>query len=167
MWNRHVFSNILCTEELKWHNRMQVDSDFNVFRKIHRHIVPHRAWYIGKLNPHLRESAKYVVDLCALIRTEQSALLCDKCGQFFTNIVEHILCSCDTVLNLRDKLWEDIININPIEFSVYLDSLPSDELTQTLLSCDTVYDLDDDDRKYFSKICVTYVAKMCKMFYKQ
>jgi hypothetical protein len=36
-----------------------------------------------------------------------------------------MLFSCDFTVELREDLWRDIININPIDFSVYMDSLTS------------------------------------------
>ena len=53
-----------------------------------------------------------------------------------------MLFSCDFTVELREDLWRDIININPIDFSVYMDSLTSLEFTAELLSCDTKYELD-------------------------
>ncbi|CAG2221145.1 MIZ1 [Mytilus edulis] len=165
VWNRYISTSIANSENNRWQQRISVDSDFEVFRKIHKHIVPHRAWVIAKTNPNFREGAKYIVDLCSVIRSEESPLLCDKCGQFFYNIIEHIMCMCDRLSDLRAKLWEDLISINPIVFSVYLDNLTSSTFTATLLSCYTEYDLDNDNSIYFSKTCITHVQRMCSVFY--
>ncbi|CAG2250167.1 MIZ1 [Mytilus edulis] len=165
VWNRYISTSIAKSENNRWQQRISVDSDFEVFRKIHTHIVPHRAWVIAKTNPNFREGAKYIVDLCSVIRSEESPLLCDKCGQFFYNIIEHIMCMCDRLSDLRAKLWEDLISINPIVFSVYLDNLTSSTFTATLLSCYTEYDLDNDNSIYFSKTCITHVQRMCSVFY--
>ncbi|CAG2244259.1 MIZ1 [Mytilus edulis] len=150
VWNRYISTSIANSENNRWQQRISVDSDFEIFRKIHKHIVPHRAW---------------VIDLCSVIRTEESPLLCDKCGQFFYNVIEHIMCMCDRLSDLRAKLWEDLISINPIVFSVYLDNLTSSTFTATLLSCYTEYDLDNDNSIYFSKTCITHVQRMCSVFY--
>ncbi|CAG2195015.1 unnamed protein product [Mytilus edulis] len=162
VWNRYISTSIANSENNRWQQRISVDSDFEIFRKIHKHIVPHRAWVIAKTNPNFREGAKYIVDLCSVIRTEESPLLCDKCGQFFYNVIEHIMCMCDRLSDLRAKLWEDLISINPIVFSVYLDNLTSSTFTATLLSCYTEYDLDNDNSIYFSKTCITHVQRIGK-----
>jgi hypothetical protein len=52
----------------------------------------------------LRGAAKYVIDLCAIVRIEDEKLLCDKCGMFYFNIIEHILFSCDLFVELREDL---------------------------------------------------------------
>ncbi|VDI56079.1 Hypothetical predicted protein [Mytilus galloprovincialis] len=142
VWNRYVSTSIANSENNKWQQRISVDSDL-IFRKNHKHIVPHRAWVIAKINPNFREGAKYIVDLCSVIRTEESPLLCDKSGQFVYNVIKHVMCMYDRLSDLRAKLWEDLIDINPIVFSVYLDNLTSSTFTATLLSCYTEYDLDN------------------------
>ncbi|CAG2245958.1 unnamed protein product [Mytilus edulis] len=139
VWNNVVSQNIHKTEQLKWLERISNDSDFNFFKLIHPVIKLHKAWIIAKRYPDLRVASKYIIDLCAIVRIEAEQLLCEKCGKLFTNVLEHILCSCDFVLDYRNEMWRDIININPIQFSVYMDSLSSLEFTATILSCDTIY----------------------------
>jgi len=85
---------------------------------------------------------------------------------FYFNIIAHILFSCDFIVELREDLWRDIINSNPIDFSVYMESLTSLEFTAELLSCDTKYELDNDESMAFSKCCVFHVNTICKLFHK-
>ncbi|CAC5368390.1 unnamed protein product [Mytilus coruscus] len=158
VWNNVVSQNIHKTEQLKWLERISNDSDFNFFKLIHPVIKLHKAWIIAKRYPDLRVASKYIIDLCAVVRIEVEQLLCEKCGKLFSNVLEHILYSCDFVLDYRNEMWRDIININPIWFSVYMDSLSSLEFTATLLSCDTKYELDGDEFSIvFSKLCVQNV----------
>ena len=88
---------------------------------------------------------------------EEISLLCEKCGHFLSNIVIHIMCSCDRLGDVREQLWESLISIDPIDFSVYLDSLTPELFIATMLSCDTEYDLDDTNRNYLTRICITYM----------
>ena len=138
----------------------------NFFKLIHPVIKVHIAWAVAKLFPELRGAAKYVIDLCAIVRIEDEKLLCDKFGMFYFNIIEHILFSCDLIVELREDLWRDIININTIDFSMYMDSLTSLEFITELLSCDTKYELDNDASMPFSKCCVFHVNKICKLFHR-
>jgi hypothetical protein len=82
---------------------------------------------------------------------------------FYFNIIEHILFSCDFIVELREDLWRDIININPIDFSVYMDSLTSLKFTAELLSCDTKYELES---MAFSKCYVFHVNNIGKLFHR-
>ncbi|CAG2214579.1 unnamed protein product [Mytilus edulis] len=165
LWSIIVNQNINASEETWWSYRISCDNDFYMFRHIHSAIKPHKAWTIAKQFPELRVSAKYVIDLCSIVRYEDEHLLCDKCGKFFLNIVEHLLVSCDFIQDKRDDLWEDIININPIQFSVYMDSLSAHEFTTTILSCNTSYELENDELTFFSKTCVRHVETICRDFY--
>ena len=79
-------------------------------------------------------------------------------------LIEHLLVSCDRTRDKRDDFWQDIINIDPIDFSVYMDNLSSTDIICTVLSCDTTYELDQDELLFFSKICVHYVASTCRQF---
>ena len=85
---------------------------------------------------------------------------------FYFNIIEHILFSCDFIVELREDLWRDIINSIPTDFSVYMERLTSLEFTAELLSCDTKYQLDNDASMAFSKCCVFHVNTICKLFHK-
>ncbi|CAC5409328.1 unnamed protein product [Mytilus coruscus] len=89
VWNRYISASVESSEKNRWQQRISVDSDFKISRTIHKHIVPHRAWVIAKTRPSFREGAKYIVDLCSVTRTEESALLFDTCGQlFFVKVVD-------------------------------------------------------------------------------
>ncbi|CAG2253602.1 MIZ1 [Mytilus edulis] len=149
LWSVIVNQNINASEETWWSYRISCDNDFYMFRHIHSAIKPHKAWTIAKQFPELRVSAKYVIDLCSIVRYEDEHLLCDKCGKFFLNIVEHLLVSCDFIQDKRDDLWQDIININPIQFSVFMDSLSAHEFTTTILSCNTSYKLENEELTFF------------------
>ncbi len=146
-------NSIKTTEERLWLDRISNDSDFELFIKIHPTIRPHKAWNVAKLFPELRESAKYLIDLCSLMRQEPELLLCDRCGIFYLNIIEHLLTNCnhDDVRDRRDAFWQDIISIDPIEFSVFMDSLPQTDFTCMVLSCDTDFELNDHELNFFAK----------------
>ena len=105
-----------------WYARVSSDPEFGMFIKIHPTIKPQRAWTVLKQIPELCENVKYVIDLCCMVWLEPYQLLCDKCGTFFHDLIEHLLVACDYVINDRDDLWRDIINISPIQFSVFLDN---------------------------------------------
>ena len=51
----------------------------------------------------------------------------------------------DRTRDKRDDFWQDIINIDPIDFSVHMDNLSSTDFICTVLSCDTTYELDQDE----------------------
>jgi hypothetical protein len=99
-----------------------------------------------------------------MVRYDNRQLLCDKCDKLYQNIIDHLPVSCDRtrdkrddfwqdIINIdpdrtrdkRDDFWQDIINIDPIDFSVHMDNLSSTDFICTVLSCDTTYELDQDE----------------------
>ncbi len=67
--------------------------------------------------------------------------------------------------DLRDNMWQDIIAINPINFSVYMDNLNSLTFTAEILSCNTDFELDSVNEHYFSDLCVQHTKTICSSFY--
>ena len=63
--------------------------DFQLFRIIQPNIKPHKAWTVAKSFPEFRSDAKYVVDLCSMVRYDNRQLLCDKCGKLSSNIYSY------------------------------------------------------------------------------
>jgi hypothetical protein len=85
----------------------------------------------------------------------------DKRDDFWQDIIN---IDPDRTRDKRDDFWQDIINIDPIDFSVYMDSLSSTDFICTVISCDTTYELDQDELLFFSNICMHYVASTCRQF---
>ncbi|CAC5355172.1 unnamed protein product [Mytilus coruscus] len=61
VWNRYISASIASSENNTWQQRISFDSDVDIFRTIHKHIVPHRAWVIAKTNPDFRERANILL----------------------------------------------------------------------------------------------------------
>ena len=101
----------------------------------------------------------YIVSLCCLIRNTTNNFLCDKCGKFFNDPCIHATTSCDYLSNIRDKFWTEIISLDPITFSAFLGCKSDDELCFILLSCDTDFELDNDNMARFQLLYVTYVYR--------
>ena len=64
----------------------------------------------------------------------------------------------------RDEFWQDIINIDPTDFSVHMDNLSSTDCICTVLSRDTTYELDQDELLFFAKSCVHHLVSICRQF---
>ena len=166
-WASILKETIVKVEEINWLQRMSADDNFNFFRQIHRHIEPHKAWTVARNVPHLQAASKYVIDLCAIVRNEEEPLLCERCGGLFINIIEHIMVSCLITKGLRDDMWRDIINIDPIEFSVFVDSIDSLRFAASILAYKTEFELDLNNELSFAELCVRNTEKICKFFYRQ
>ncbi|CAC5393982.1 unnamed protein product [Mytilus coruscus] len=159
-------SQIYFEYELKeWQQRINIDSDFNIFKKIHKIFQPHPAWTVALDFPYLRKQANHIVSLCCLVHnTNSDIILCDKCGKLFTDPCIHAISSCDYLSDIRDEFWCELLCINPITFSAFLGSLADEDFCYILLSCETEFELDCEQKKRFQFLCVTYVYKFCKTF---
>ena len=74
-----------------WRERLVNDDDFQLFRIIQPDIKPHKTFTVAKSFPEFRNDAKYVVDLCSMVRYDNRQLLCEKFGKLYQNIIEHLL----------------------------------------------------------------------------
>lgn len=54
IWKRIVHRSIFEYELKEWQQRINIDSDFNIFKKIHEVFRPHPAWTVELDFPYLR-----------------------------------------------------------------------------------------------------------------
>ena len=68
------------SENNRWQQRISVDSDFEIFRTIHKHIaiVPHRAWVLLKViltsKKELNITLLNMPCVCTIVRLKSEAL---------------------------------------------------------------------------------------------
>ena len=93
---------------------MNTDKDFSLFRTLHNKIAPHAAWTAIMNYPGY---AQYLLTLCTFIRETSGTNLCHTCENVSSDLLRHILFSCDTTSELRDELWCALTDID-IELSV-------------------------------------------------
>lgn len=112
---------------IKWSKNVDFTDELwrwliSAFKVIHKTYEPHAAWSVALRHPHLRSQAHFLVSICCLIRNfkNNEVVLCDRCGKLFSDPIVHAVASCDYLEKIRDTFWCDVININPITFSVYL-----------------------------------------------
>ena len=86
-WTKFVKENVYSTKENLWRERLVNDDDLQLFIIIQPNIKPHKAWTVAKSFPEFRSNAKYVVDLCSMVRYANTQFLCDKCGKLYHNII--------------------------------------------------------------------------------
>ena len=160
IWKRIVKTAVQSNEVKMWTSRINSDDDFSAFKVIHKTYEPHAAWSVALRHPHLRPQAHFLVSICCLIRNfkNNEVVLCDRCGKLFSDPIVHAVASCDYLEKIRDKFWCDVININPITFSIYLANMSDNELCNCLLSCDSGdFHLDSKEQETFQTLCVRYI----------
>ncbi len=161
-WKRMVKTSIMNTEVNEWKIRMNNESDITAFRNIHKSYEPHPALIIASKYPNLKKHAHYLISVCCLIHdiTDANCLLCDRCGKTFCDPIVHAVTSCDFADDVRDEFWCEIIDINPIDFSVFLANKNEEELCYYLLSCcSDQFDLEPCELETFQLICLRYIHR--------
>ena len=56
----------------------------------------------------------------------------------------------------------NIIDTNPIEFSMYMGNLDDSSFVYHILSCRTGYELDQENLDTFAKMCIEFLWKFVK-----
>jgi hypothetical protein len=92
------------------------------------------------------------------LKKKNEVVLCDRCGKLLSDPIVHAVALCDYLEEIRDKVWCDVITINPIAFSTYLANMSHNELCYCLLSCDSGdFHLDSEEQETFQTMCVKYI----------
>ncbi|CAG2193454.1 unnamed protein product [Mytilus edulis] len=162
IWKRIVKTTVAAFEIVNWTRRINIDDDFVAFKMIKKEYAPHPAWTIALKHPNLRKQAQYLTSVCCLVRDNDNGqyILCDRCGKMFLDPLVHAIASCDYLDETRDNFWCEIININPITFSIFLANMSDEELFYYLLSCNSDnFPLETDQLETFQAICVRYIHK--------
>ncbi|CAG2206950.1 unnamed protein product [Mytilus edulis] len=155
IWKRIVYRSIFEYELKEWQQRISIDNDLNIFQKIFKIFHPHPAWTVVLDFPYLRKQANYIVSLCCSVHnTNSDIILCDKCGKHFSDPCIQEISSCDYLSNIRDEFWCELLCIKPINFSAFLGSLADEEFCYLLLSGETEFDLNCEQKKLFKFLCV-------------
>ncbi|CAC5368106.1 unnamed protein product [Mytilus coruscus] len=160
VWGSIVKTAVAAFEIVNWTRRINIDEDFVAFKTIKKAFAPHSAWTIALKHPNLRKQAHYLISVCCLVRDNGNGqyILCDRCGRMFLDPLVHAIASCDYLDETRDNFLCEIININPITFSIFLANMSDEELFYYLLSCNSDnFPLETDQLETFQAICVRFI----------
>ena len=90
-------------------------------------------------------------------------LLCDSCGYFFTDKVEHYAIVCAKYHDDREKLWTFMVNNFSVEMSAWLYSLEDTDLLNAMLGCRPTQELMDtlspEEYYIFLYRCARFLCK--------
>ncbi|CAG2184978.1 unnamed protein product [Mytilus edulis] len=162
IWKRIVKTAVAAFEIVNWTRRINIDDDFVAFKMIKKDYTPHPAWTIALKRPNLRKQAHFLISVCCIVKDNDNRqyILCDRCGKMFLDPIVHTISSCDYLDETRENFWCEIINIDPITFSIFLSNMSDEELFYYLLSCNSDnFLLETDQLETFQAICVRYIHK--------
>ena len=131
-WKRLCKREVSNVEKEEFKNRTD-DPEFNLFHAIQPDIFDSNClWYVAKAYKHKLFKcfaiAKYLTDPKA-----EFDILCEFCGRMYSDILMHKTMVCDKNVLNREKFWDNIINLFPVELSVFLNNLEDTHQLHILL----------------------------------
>ena len=90
---------------------MNLSKDFDVFKLIHRTLVPASFWIVARARPSCLKLMKFMAKVCCKI-DENKPFNCTNCGIYTYNELDHrlFLCSCYDAITTREQYFSDIHN---------------------------------------------------------
>ena len=115
-WKNIVINAITRREEDEWTLCVNSRSELSRFMSIQKsQLKPNNLLLLSYIFPEHRD------DLINLLKIAASPIMkshCDMCGIESDDIILHLFMSCQSYIQERDSLYDIIVNILPVEFSV-------------------------------------------------
>lgn len=164
-WKRVTQNAIHVYERNRVHALMANDTDFIRFRSIHKGSKPYHLWKIPSNTTELK-LIQFIIR-CTTLLPSNINQLCSYCNRHFTDLLSHIVTSCENNLNIRNIYLEYIGNCYNPQFSVAITNLDNEEFLNFLLGKHNVLTqtLDEDDYKQLVIVSANYVVSCVKRFY--
>ena len=167
IWKRLVKKTVKDYEQGAWERRINADSDFDLFHKIHDKInEPAAVWKLARRHPNLLPSCKNMVQFIA--RTPKCDIdiqLCIYCGRFYTDIYQHVVLVCSKSSIERDLFWDKTVDIMSVEISAHLHNLEDDELYCAMLGGPLNLMTDETETDTFLQISGSFFTQILKYIY--
>ncbi|KAL4237991.1 hypothetical protein ACF0H5_002702 [Mactra antiquata] len=108
-WKKICTCVIHNREETMWRDRLDLCSDFRLFRGCHWQLREYPLWTIARTNPGCLSSVKFLTSVCCRRASEENDT-CHRCPQPRSIDVEHMLFHCPTTSTKISiaKFFDDI-----------------------------------------------------------
>ena len=120
-WKRKCKNAIHVKEEHKWNKGLNIKVGCSTFKSVHPDLIMSRLYYVIKNNFEYRDAILRIIR-CLAIPDEGELLVCTLCDKNYENILQHYISYCTCVNDLRNQMWQDIIDILDVNESVQLFS---------------------------------------------
>jgi hypothetical protein len=131
-FSRTVTNAICASEERKWFTSLSADTDMYFFRKIHTKLRPNRLWKIVKDEPSTRLMINFLVQVSSM---KIISKLCTLCNKNTHNYNMHLLLSCFELLEDREVMLENILEILNVEEYVLFEDQSHEQKFLSLSGC--------------------------------
>ena len=130
-WNAIVSEQINDRSGHDWQNGLTNKGAYR-YMAIQKRLQPNILYQIIKSNKSQRH---YIMKLITMISIPHQCgvVICNLCTKPFTDYVEHIFSRCAGVINSRNDLWDDILNVFGVEISAQLFQKEDEEVIRIML----------------------------------
>ena len=126
--NKHIYGKHNCM----WQEKIEKNEQLYFYSKVQTKREIAEWWVLAKEYPnHLLEITNVVRLLCGSYKIRGKRIsnpvvytdICDICGKRFVNPVNHALLRCSASYDVRENLWNWIVDSFAVEQTVYLVAL--------------------------------------------
>ncbi len=133
------------------------------FARIQPTLYPNYIYYTVKRNMKQKQKLLSLVSLLSA-RISEGSTLCLHCNTEYIDCTDHILNSCRALNNIRNMLWDTIVDVFNVEAEVNLFSRDDDDIVDILLGKDWSYLNNVSDKDLFLCTISTFIHKMVDTF---
>ena len=149
MWKLIVKNRVLQKEEEKWSLSVCLRQELSRFFCIQRELKPNKLVLLSYIYPECSETLLYMLKLISL---PKCSALCEKCDYLVSDYIFHVIIQCQAYVAERDKLFDIVVNVLPVEKSISFFDQNDEEIVQNFLGGLTDVMLDIDDETYIEFI---------------
>jgi len=167
IWKRIIKLSVLEIEETKWKTNISSSPDTKHFLDVLPKLEMHQAWKTARSNPYLKEQAHHIISICASWRPNTSKGTCSICNTQYSDLLIHVINSCQYLSKTRDLFWCSLMDIGPTELSTELHNLPDNIFIIKLLSCIPPINVDNETAKLYSEIVIHFVHLLSQTYFQK
>ena len=121
-FSKMIIKTIWAAEENQWRAALSVDPDMSFFSKIHTMLNPNKLWQIAREDPSKRLLINFLIQVSSM---KIVCKFCQFCNKVTRNYNMHLMLSCFTLLDDRENMLEDILDILDVnEYVLFEDQDP-------------------------------------------
>ncbi len=137
-WKAIVKNRVRIVQTNLTMSRMQYDVDFTKFLKVVNSInLPSKFWLCVRKYPNmLSKVRRLVIEFTGTDRTTGVFKLCENCGMFYQDNLQHVLVVCSGYDTRREQLWMNLTNLVGVHLAEVVYNLDSDTQVTNLLGAD-------------------------------
>ena len=161
-WKIIVNSTVNSVQSDEWNSRIYSDTDFRRFINIHKSVMMNNFWNKATSCGAIRDY--YFITKMLTVVPDSTPGVCSICVRNFSDVYVHACCNCNGTSDLRNVLWDIIIENFRLDLFVELSYYDEEDLFQIFLRKPVLTENIDTDE--FSSLCHRHVVQCVNRFAK-